>query len=157
MVHTLTISKTELARRTRQIVDRARRGETIIVESYGEEQVAVIDAIDYRLLTALAAYQTHSGHSPPISQPNTEPAGLSEAEVDQAVQDAGGIPQVRWDKVIAAYLNWQINQGRAATLLGLSSYELDERFRRLGVPRRIGPSTEQEAQSEVDAALELLS
>jgi prevent-host-death family protein len=157
MVHTLTISKTELARRTRQIVDRARRGEAIIVESYGEEQVAVIDAIDYRLLSAIAAYQTRSGHAPPISQPDTMPAGLSEAEVEQAVQQAGGSPQVRWDEVIAAYLDWQINQGRAATLLGLSSYDLDERFRRLGIPRRFGPATEQEAQSEVDAALELLS
>ena len=157
MVHTLTISKTELARRTRQIVDRARRGEAIIVESYGEEQVAVIDAIDYRILSAAAGYQTRSPHPPPISQPDTEPAGLSEAEVEQAVLEAGGIPQVRWDEVMAAYLSWHINLGRAATLLGLSSYELDERFRRLGFPRRIGPDTEQEAQSEVDAALELLS
>jgi hypothetical protein len=41
--------------------------------------------------------------------------------------------------------------------LGLSSYELDERFRRLGIPRRIGPATEQEAQAEVDAALELIA
>ena len=157
MVHTLTISKTELARRTRQIVDRARRGEAIIVESYGEEQVAVIDAVDYRILSAVTAYQTRSGHPPPSSQPDTVPAGLSEAEVEQAVQQAGGSPQVRWDEVIAAYLDWQINQGRAATLLGLSSYDLDERFRRLGIPRRIGPATEQEAQSEVDAALKLLS
>jgi prevent-host-death family protein len=156
MVHTLTISKTELARRTRQVVDRARRGETIIVESYGEEQVAVIDAIDYRLLSAVAAYQASSDHSPPPSPPDTEPAGLSEAEVEQAIREAGG-SQARWDAVIAAYLDWQINQGRAATLLGLSSYELDERFRRLGIPRRIGPATVQEAQSEVDAALELLS
>jgi transcriptional regulator with GAF, ATPase, and Fis domain len=157
MVHTLTISKTELARRTRQIVDRARRGEAIIVESYGEEQVAVIDAIDYRILSAVAAYHARSPHPPPFSPPDTEPAGLSEAEVKQAVQKAGAMPQVRWDEVIAAYLDWQINQGRAATLLGLSTYELDERFRRLGIPRRIGPATEQEAQSEVDAALELLS
>ena len=157
MVHTLTISKTELARRTRQVVDRARRGEAIIVESYGEEQVAVIDAIDYRLLRAVAAYQNRSPHPPPISPPDIEPAGLSEAEIEQAVQEAGGSPQARWDKVIAAYLDWQINQGRAAILLGLSSYELDERFRRLGIPRRIGPATEQEAQSEVDAALALIA
>ena len=157
MVHTLTITKTELARRTRQIVDRVRRGEAIIVESYGEEQVAVIDVIDYRILSAVAVYQTHSPHPPPIGQPDTEPAGLSEAEVEQAVREAGGLPQVRWDEVMAAYLDWQINLGRAATLLGLSSYELDERFRRLGIPRRIGPGTEQEAQSEIDAALELLS
>jgi len=58
MVYTSTVSKTDLARRTRQIVDRARRGDTIIVESYGEEQVVVIDAVDYRILRAVAAYQT---------------------------------------------------------------------------------------------------
>jgi hypothetical protein len=108
-------------------------------------------------LSAVAAYQTHSGSPPAISQPDIEPAGLIEAEVEQAVQQAGGNPQVRWDKVIAAYLDGQINQGRAATLLGLSSYDLDERFRRLGIPRQIGPATIQEAQSEIDAALELLS
>ena len=105
MVHTLTISKTELARRTRQIVDRARRGEAIIVESYGEEQVAVIDAIDYRILSAVTAYQTRSGHPSPFSQPDTEPAGLSKAEIEQAVQEAGS-PQARWDKVLGAYLDW---------------------------------------------------
>jgi prevent-host-death family protein len=58
MAYTSTISKTDLARRTRQVVDRARRGDTIIVESYGEEQVVVIDAVDYRILRAVAAYQT---------------------------------------------------------------------------------------------------
>jgi len=157
MVHTLTISKTELARRTRQIVDQARRGEAIIVESYGEEQVAVIDATDYRILSAVAAYQAPSSHPPPLNSPDTEPAGLTETEIERAVQEVDGSPQVRWDKVMAAYLDWQINLGRAAILLGLSSYELDERFRRLGIPRRIGPATQQEAQSEVDAALELIT
>ena len=157
MVHTLTISKTDLARHTRQIVDRARRGEAVIVESYGEEQVAVIDAIDYRILSAVAAYQARSPHPPLIEHPDIEPTGLSEARVEQVVQEAGGTLQARWDEVIAAYLNWQINLGRAATLLGLSSYELDERFRRLGIPRRIGPVTAQEAQREVDTALDILS
>ena len=49
-----------------------------------------------------------------------------------------------------------INLGRAATLLDLSSYKLDERFRRLGVPRRVGPQTEKEARAEVEAALDLV-
>jgi hypothetical protein len=49
-----------------------------------------------------------------------------------------------------AYLDRHINLGRAATLLAPSSYELDERFRRLEVPRRIGPATEEEAQAEVN-------
>ena len=54
-------------------------------------------------------------------------------------------------KVITAYLDGHINLGRAAVLLGLSSYELDERFRRLEVPRRIGPDTTEEARAEVRA------
>jgi prevent-host-death family protein len=152
-----TISKTDLARRTRQVVDRARRGDTIIVESYGEEQVAVIDAADYRILRAVAAYQALPPHPAPANDPALEPAGLSETEAQQAEQEAGGVPQARWNKVIAAYLDGHINLGRAATLLDLSSYELDERFRRLEVSRRIGPETEEEARAEVEAAFALVS
>jgi len=157
MIHSSTISKTDLARRTRQVVDRARRGDTIIVESYGEEQVVVIDAIDYRILRAVAAYRTLPLHPAPVNDPTLAPAGLSEAEVEQACQEAGGSPQARWNRVIAAYLDGHINLGRAATLLALSSYELDERFRRLEVPRRIGPATKEEAQAEVDTAFALVS
>lgn len=156
MVYTSTISKTDLARRTRQVVDRARRGDTIIVESYGEEQVVVMDAVDYHTLRAVAAYQTLPPHLAPVNDPTLEPAGLSESEVERACQEAGGSPQVRWNKVIAAYLDGHINLGRAATLLALSSYELDERFRRLEVPRRIGPATREEALAEVDAAFALV-
>ena len=155
MIHSSTISKTDLTRRTRQVVDRARRGDTIIVESYGEEQVVVIDAIDYRILRAVAAYRTLPLHPAPVNDPTLTPAGLSEAEVEQACQEAGGSAQARWNRVIAAYLDGHINLGRAATLLALSSYELDERFRRLEVPRRIGPATKEEAQAEVEAAFAL--
>jgi len=155
MVHMSTISKTDLARRTRQVVDRARRGDTIVVESYGEEQVVVMDAADYRILRAVATYQALPPHPAPTNDPTLEPAGLSEAE--QTEQEAGGVPQARWNKVIAAYLDGHINLGRAAALLGLSSYELDERFRRLEVSRRIGPETEEEARAEVEAALALVS
>jgi prevent-host-death family protein len=152
-----TISKTDLARRTRHVVDRARRGDTIIVESYGEEQVVVMDAADYRILRAVAAYQALPPHSAPINDPALEPAGLSEAEVEQAEQEAGGVSQARWNKVLAAYLDGHINLGRAAALLGLSSYELNERFHRLDVSRRIGPETEEEARAEVEAAFDLAS
>jgi prevent-host-death family protein len=152
MVHTSIISRTDLARRTRQVLDRARRGDTIIVESYGEEQVVVMDAIDYRILRALAAYQAPSISPMATDDSNLEPTGLSEAQVERVQQQAGGSPQARWNKVIAAYLDEHISLGRAATLLSLSSYELDERFRRLEVPRRIGPRTEEEAKAEVEIA-----
>lgn len=157
MTRSATISKTDLARRTRQVVDRARRGEIIIVESYGQEEVAVMDAVDYRILTAVAAYQTLPSHPAPINDSTLEPAGLSEAEVMRAEQAAGGSRQARWNKVIAAYLDANINLGRAAALLDLSYHELDERFRRLDVPRRRGPDSIAEAQAEVDAAFSMLS
>jgi prevent-host-death family protein len=157
MPNAFVISKTELARRTRQVVDRARRGDTVIVSSYGEEQVVVMDAVDYRILRAVASYQTLLPHPAPVNDPTVEPLGLSEAEVERIVREAGGSPQARWDAVIVAYLDGHINLGRAATLLDLSSYELEERFRRLDVPRRIGSETEEEARAEVDAAFSLVS
>jgi prevent-host-death family protein len=152
-----TISKTDLARRTRQVVDRVRRGDTLIVESYGEEQVVVMDVIDYRILRAVAVYYSLGPHPAPTNDPTLEPTGLSEAQVERAVQEAGGSHQARWNRVITAYLDGHINLGRAATLLGLSRYELDELFQRLDVPRRIGPETIEEAQAEVDVARTLRS
>ena len=115
MVPISTISKTDLARHTRQVVDRARRGDTIIVKSYGEEQV-VVDAADYRFLRAIATHQALPSHPAPANDPALEPAGLSEAELKQAEQQAGGSLQDRWNKVIAAYLDGHINLGRAAVL-----------------------------------------
>ena len=40
------ISKTDLARNTREIVERVRSGQTIVVKSYGEEQIVLLDALD---------------------------------------------------------------------------------------------------------------
>jgi prevent-host-death family protein len=156
MHQVVTISKTDLARRTRQVVDRVRRGDTLIVESYGEEQVVVIDIVDYRILRAVAAYHSLGPHLALTTDPAREPEGLSEAQIKRVVEEAGGAIQARWNRVIIAYLDGHISLGRAATLLGLSRYELDERFRRLDVPRRIGPET-LEAQAEVDVARDLRS
>ena len=141
MAHTSMISKTDLARRTRQVVDRARRGDTIIVESYGEEQVVVMDAVDYRILRAVAARQALGFPPTPISDPIAAPTALTEAEVAQARQAGGESPQTYWNRVVTAYLEGQIDLRRAAALVGLSTYELDERFRRLDMLRRAGPET----------------
>ena len=157
MNQTATISKTDLARRTRQVMDRVRRGHTLVVESYGQEEAVLVDVADYRILRAVAAYYSLPPHSAPANDPDVEPLGLSEQDVESAVREAGGAPQARWNLVIAAYLDEHINLGRVATLLGLSTYELDESFRRLDVPRRVGPETVEEARSEVDVALTLLS
>jgi predicted HTH domain antitoxin len=58
--------------------------------------------------------------------------------------------------VIRDYLNQPISLSRAAEQLGLSRFELMERFERLNIPLRLGPETKEEAQREVDAALEAL-
>ena len=42
---------------------------------------------------------------------------------------------------------------RAASLLDLSRFELDDRFRRLDVPRRMGADNLEEARSELEAIL----
>ncbi len=141
MERTVTIQKTDLARRARQVVDRARRGDVVIVESFGEEQVAVLDALDYRILQAVVAYYGLPPHPSPATDPALEMAGLSEEELAQAVRQAGGFPQARWDRVLAAYLDGNISLARAATLLDISPLELAERFRRLEVPRRQGAET----------------
>ena len=122
MYRLATISKTDLARRTRQIVDRVRRGDTLVVESYGEEQVVVMDILDYRILRAVATYHSLGPHHAPVNDPALEPAGLSAEQVEGAVREAGGSPQARWNRVIVAYLDGHVSLGRAATLLGLSRY-----------------------------------
>jgi len=146
-----TISKIDLARRTRQVVDQVRRGRTIIVESYGEEQVVIIDILDYRLLRAVAAYHALPSHPAPIRDETLSPRGLREEEVKEAVAKSEGDPQAAWDRVIAAYLDGDISLGRAAELLDLSRFELAERFNRLGIPLHLGPTSIEEARAELEA------
>lgn len=146
MVATTTISKTDLARRTRHVLEQARRGRTMIVESYGEEQVAILGALDYRILRAVAAYYSRPAAPSPISDATIAPRGLDAQEV-QAEPDA----QARWDRVLGAYLAGDISLAHAAELLELSRFELADRFHRLGLPLVTGPTTANEAASEFAA------
>jgi len=120
MVKTV-ISRSDLEHSTEEVVDRARHGELVVLESSGEEQIVLLDATDFRLLRALA---TSAGAS-------------SSAEMDV---DAF---------VVRDYLDERISLGKAAEKLGLSRFELQERFNRLGAPLRLGPSTIEEAQEEI--------
>jgi hypothetical protein len=142
------ISRTQLARNTRQTIEQARRGQTILVESYGEEQVAIVDALDYRLLRAVAAYRARP--DAPAQEAQTTPQGLAEADLT-ASPDAD--PQIVWDRVTAAYLDGHISLGRAANLLKQSRFELQARFNRLGLPLRLGPLTVAEGQAEYAALM----
>jgi predicted HTH domain antitoxin len=121
----ITISQADLAKKTQEIVDRVQHGELAVVESAGHEQAVVLDPLDFRLLQALA--QCAIADSERESDPDAE--------------------------ALHAYLADEISLGKAADLLGLSRFELQERFLRLGVPLRLGPATLEEARAEVNAAL----
>ena len=121
------IPKDDLSPATRDLVDRVQRGELAIVESGGEEQVVLLDAVDFRLLRALAAYATRSAGEPQESD-------------FSAIQD---------------YLDDQISLGKAAERLHISRFDLIDRFQRFGIPLRSGSSSLEEARAEVAAARDL--
>jgi hypothetical protein len=125
-----TISQADLAKRTQEFVDRVRHGEVAVVETSGQEQAVLLDPLDFRLLQALAQ------------------CAIEEKDPDQEA----GNPDVR---SLRAYLASEISLGKAAELLGLSRFELQDRFLRLGVPLHLGPATLEDAWAEIEAARSL--
>lgn len=119
------ISATDLEGRAREIVERVRHGEMAVVESSGEEQIVLLDATDFRLLCALAACATE----------------ISEME-GETPADA---------RILRAYLDDEISLGKAAEELGLSRFDLANRFQRLGVALPFGPTSLEDARSEIAA------
>ncbi len=61
-------------------------------------------------------------------------------------------PELRWAMVVTAYLNQQINLGKAAELLEIHELALRERFLELGIPLRVGPADLAEAKAEAQSA-----
>jgi predicted HTH domain antitoxin len=121
----VTISRTDLARNTREIVDQVRKGYTVFVQSYGEDQIVLLDLLDYKILKALVDY------------------ALRETTDSRA----GDVTEV-----MHRYLDEQISLAKASEILGLSRYELMERFERLEIPLRLGPETLEDAQEEIASA-----
>jgi hypothetical protein len=117
------ISPKDLEGKTREIVERVRHGEMAVVEASGEEQVVLLDAMDFRLLSALAACATEA----------SEIEGKTPADA----------------RILRAYLDDEISLGKAAEELGLSRFDLTDRFRRLGVPLPFGPTSLEDARSEI--------
>lgn len=60
-------------------------------------------------------------------------------------------PELNWSLVLNAYLDEEINLGKAAELLEIHELELRERFIELGIPLRLGPADLLEAQAEIEA------
>jgi hypothetical protein len=117
------ISPSELSQRTREILDRVHEGELAVVASGGEERIVLLDALDYRLLRALALFVTG--------------------------RDTGDLLEAR---VLRDYLDEKINLGKVAELLQISRFELEASFQRLGIPLRRGPRSVEDAQAEIAAA-----
>jgi hypothetical protein len=123
-----TISQSDLAKKTQEVVDRVQHGEVAVVETCGQEQAVLLDPVDFRLLQALAQC---------------------------AVEDRERLPGNPDVDALQAYLADEISLGKTADLLGLSRFELQDRFFRWGVPLRLGPATLEEAHAEVAAALKI--
>jgi exoribonuclease II len=133
------VSKTNLARNTRQVINAVLRGQTAVVESHGQPEVAILDIVDYRIIRAVMRYHAQK---PEIDAE----AGLADERVT-ALSDV----QDRFDLVLAHYLAESISLGRAAELLDIYRLDLQARFVRLDVPLRIGPATMEVARAEVEA------
>jgi hypothetical protein len=132
------ISKTELARKIRQVFHTVQRGGAVIVESHGQPEAAILDIPDYYILRAVISYQAEGqGINPEAGLPDEFIVGLSEQE--------------RYNHVIAHYLAGAINLGRAAELLELPWIDLRLRLYRLGVPIRGGMETVEEQRQEFEA------
>ena len=121
------IRKTDLARNTRQVINDVLRGQTAVVESHGQPEVAIMDIVDYRITRAVLHYYAQQPEiDAELGLPDQEPAAHSD-------------PQERVNLVLAHYLAGAISLGRAAELLGLPWLDLRTRFLRLDVPLRAAP------------------
>lgn len=135
------ISKTDLARKTRQVIRSVQRGQTVIIESHGQPEAAILDMPDYYILLAATRYHAQT---PEIDLA----AGLSAEAL------AGATAHERYDQVIAHYLAGAISLGRAAELLELTWADLRLRLHRLGVPLRFAPETVDESLEDARIAEE---
>ena len=116
------ISPAELSQKTREILDRVQEGELAVVARGGEERIVLLDALDYRLLRALAFFVTGRD------------ADLGDSFDGRVLRD---------------YLDEAISLGKAAQLLQVSRFELEASCQRLGIPLRRGPLSIEDAQAEI--------
>jgi predicted HTH domain antitoxin len=133
------VRKTDLARNTRQVINTVLRGQTAIVESHGQPEVAILDILDYRIIRAVMRYY----------------AQRPEIDVESGLADERlaplSDPQERLDLVLAHYLAGAISLGRAAELLQLPWLALRTHFLRLDVPLRVAPADLDEARQDIEA------
>jgi hypothetical protein len=84
-----------------------------------------LDMLDYHLLRAFAAY-------------------ASASHLDDLPDEIG--------QTIQAYLHGDISVSRAAEMLGVARFDLVDRFKRSGIPLRLGPESIDDAREEIATA-----
>lgn len=131
------VRKTDLARNTRQVINDVLRGQTAVVESHGQPEVAIMDILDYRITRAVLRYHAQ--------QPQIDAhTGLEDQKMAQISE-----PQARFNLVLAHYLAGAISLERAADLLELPWLDLRTRFLRLDVPLRTTSTDQEEAKEDL--------
>lgn len=136
------ITRTELARSTRRVLDNVQRGRAALIEKHGQPEAAILDILDYYILRAVAHY-------------HTDPMGMAHQEgvAEEAVLARDREEDV-YALVVGQYLAEAISLSRVAELLHVPMLELRARFQRLGIPIRTAPKDTQSAISDVDALAE---
>lgn len=132
------ISKTDLARSTHRVIREAQRGYTVLVENHGQPEVVIVDIVDFQLQRAAIHY---------FSFPKEYEKDL---EVTESLLGSLATDQARFDMVIGHYLAEHQSIGRSAELLRMSTPELMIRLGRAGVPLRVGPTSLEELQSDIE-------
>lgn len=102
----------------------------------------MIDAIDDHIQRAFIQLTDH--------QPVIETGNFSNQAFEGIVDE-----QERYDHVMAFYLAEQINLSRAAELLSLPALDLRMRFVRLNIPLRLGATSTEEVDEDIQNAIKL--
>lgn len=132
------VRKTDLARNTSQIIRNVLRGQTAVIESHGQPEVAMMDIVDFRLQRAAMEY---------FSNPQKHEAeiGINEPGLKAASADV----QAHYDLILGQYLAVHLSLARAGELLGMNSHELRMRLDRLVIPLRVGPESVEGIKEEI--------
>ena len=83
------------------------------------------------------------------AKPFTTDPALAVCATGVDTEEPQELPEVQ---VIRDYLDERINLGKAAELLQVTRFELEDSFRRLRVPLRLGVASAEDAQAEMAAA-----
>jgi predicted HTH domain antitoxin len=132
------VTRTELARSTRRVLDNVQRGRAAVIEKHGQPEAAILDILDYYILRAVTQYQSESMEIDLEKGLSREAVAACQEEKDAYVL------------VVRYYLAETISLSRAAELLGVPALELRARFQRLGLPLRTSPKDAEEALEDAD-------